>query len=127
MDAQGQTSRHRCDVPDILQIRSCVKKATELYDEYDTDDLVPLEQSTQGMVKLMEAAGTSQVGCDGRLKKVREDRRFRVAMKSGQLTLQGSRMDEIRFLKLDEDHVACRLLDLQSWSLEDTSFPNIES
>jgi len=79
------------------------------------------------MVKLMEAAGTSQVGCDGRLKKVREDRRFRVAMKSGQLTLQGSRMDEIRFLKLDEDHVACRLLDLQSWSLEDTSFPNIES
>ncbi|OJJ48032.1 hypothetical protein ASPZODRAFT_131679 [Penicilliopsis zonata CBS 506.65] len=63
--------------------------------------------------RLTEAAGTLNVGLDGRLRELRRRRRFRLGSRSGQVPLGSQRVYfaivQERFCVLDEEYVAGRL------------------
>lgn len=86
----------------------------EVYQRYESTS----EDGTSvaGMQDLMKAAGTTRVGKDGRLLDLRRRRRYRLGVRSGQLRDVGMgrlRLEHWRFQRLDEEHVAEKLLDVQ--------------
>lgn len=73
-----------------------------------------------GMQELMKAAGTTQVGKDGRLLALRRQRRLRLGGRSGEVERNyglPSTLELRRFRTLDEEYVAEKLLRLQGIAL----------
>src|SRR5271154_1423053 len=90
-----------------------VRLAQELDEKFPGDENEP---SVEAMHELAKAAGTTLVGIDGRLLVARRHRRCRLGVKSGQLRelLPGQcRVVQDRFERLDEEHVAKKLLQIQ--------------
>lgn len=87
-----------------------VRLAQELDEKFPGE---PNEPSAEAMHELAKAAGTTLVGIDGRLLFVRRHRRYRLGVKSGQLREWSPgqcRIVQDRFERLDEEHVAKKLL-----------------
>jgi hypothetical protein len=80
--------------------------------------------SVAGYSELMQLAGTTQVGKDGRLLTLRRQRRYRLGIRSQQLAgveEAPTRLERDRFEQRDEEHVTDKLLSHQ-WEAHQGGF-----
>ncbi|KAI9927238.1 hypothetical protein MW887_003624 [Aspergillus wentii] len=97
---------------DYMEVKSCVRLSGEL-DSHESIELAECLASAYTTSALVNAAGTTEIGHDGRLLMAGRRRRFRLGLKSGQLRYRERPYTrdifDHRFERLDEERVIEKL------------------